>query len=216
MKLRYKILLGGLVVSLACFAYIAHAASSGPLGPSTTIDDASVGTQVWSNPNNAQVSDAVYATVVTSKLGVQSTHALKATNFGFSIPAGATINGILVEIQRKGDGGPIHDSTVQIVKSTGAYGSTNKASATNWPLSEAYASYGGGADLWGETWATTDINNSNFGVGLQAIQTADPSADTGSVDYIRITVTYTIATFHSSVTLRQSRVIVGNSRVIIQ
>ncbi len=35
--------------------------TSGPNSPGTIADDASVGTEVWSNPDNAKVSDNVYA-----------------------------------------------------------------------------------------------------------------------------------------------------------
>lgn len=140
-------------------------ATQGPQSPGTTVDDSSVGVTAWTNPNNTQVSDAVYATavigdnsttlstssirlvkggvisgsdlsdgaawptpaegylsyggssnlwglslspadvnssnfgVVLSCVGFLTSHYLKATNFGFTIPAGATINGVLVEPQ---------------------------------------------------------------------------------------------------------------------
>jgi len=135
--------------------------------PSTIVDDATVGTVAWTNPDNAKVSDDVWATAsifegedildssvkivkadgtigTTNKASGTSwsateayfsygsssdlwgetwtaenindvdfgivlsvidqgviSHYLKATNFGFSIPTGATINGILAEIERK-------------------------------------------------------------------------------------------------------------------
>lgn len=144
----------------------------GPNSPATTTDDATVGTAAWTSPNNAQVSDAVYATVVGGSLALIS-HYIKATNYGFSIPGGATINGILVEVEKKSSisNSTNHtvDNSVKIVKSTGSFGSTEKADTTTlWPLTEAYASYGGSADLWGETWAVSDINSSNFGVGFSS------------------------------------------------
>lgn len=143
-------------------------ALSGPLSPSTTVDDSTVGSVVWTNPNNAQVSDSIYASssvnngaidfsvkivkgntiagtdqsvaaawpptkayamfgsssnlwglawtpgdINASNFGVAvaatgtlfkgsaiTTHYLKTTNFGFAIPGSATVNGIVVEVQR--------------------------------------------------------------------------------------------------------------------
>lgn len=54
--------------------------------PGTLADDAAVGTVAWSNPSNAASSNDSYATA--SGAG-GTTHYLKATNFGFAIPAGA-------------------------------------------------------------------------------------------------------------------------------
>lgn len=150
-------------------------ANTTAMSPGTVVDDATVGTVEWSNPDNAKVSDNTYASadtnfgtgpqyadyavkivksdgsigtenkanlsisawptteayinygsasdlwsevwtasdindvdfgVVISAVdsGARKTHYLKASNFGFSIPIGATINGILVSIEKKGIG----------------------------------------------------------------------------------------------------------------
>lgn len=118
------------------------------------------------------------------------THYLKATNFGFAIPVGATINGIEVQIEKKSTLGTITDSSVKIVKADGSIGSTNKALGTTWPTSDTTFSYGGSQDLWGETWAYTDINDSDFGVVLSV---SLPMGETASVDYVKIIVNYTTA-----------------------
>jgi hypothetical protein len=77
-------------------------ANTSATSPGTMVDDATVGTVAWTNPTNAGASDNSYATIGTSgRCGVFTGHYLKATNFGFSIPVGATITGILVEIERK-------------------------------------------------------------------------------------------------------------------
>lgn len=159
--------------------------------PGTVVDDATVGTVAWSNPNNAKVSDNVYATAIYNN-AVDDAHYLKATNFGFSIPAGATINGILVEVQKKlGNAAESAvDQFVKIVKG-GAVGATNKAdTTTEWSTTEAYKSYGGSSDLWGTTWTPTDINASNFGFVITPQGGAGASVD-AQVDHIRITVYYT-------------------------
>lgn len=148
---------------------------TGVVSPGTMADDATVGTVAWTNPDNAKTSNDTYATAVTPGAGAFNTHYLKATNFDFSsIPADATINGILVEIEHKrvdtGYGvSPASDVVVKIVKSDGTIGTTNQADAgTAWPTTDTYKSYGGSSDLWGETWSVADIKDADFGVVLQA------------------------------------------------
>ena len=164
-------------------------AEEGPNSPGTMADDASVGTEAWVNPNNAKVSDNVYATAYFDEVSIS--HYLKATNFGFSIPTGATINGILVEIERRDLDERATDSSVKIIKADGSIGSENKADTVNrWPFSDTYKAYGGATDLWSETWTPEDINDTDFGVVLSTIG-GFTAAD---VDHIRITVYYTTTT----------------------
>lgn len=53
----------------------------------------------WVNPGNVTANDSVFATAALN-VGLH-TNELLATNFGFAIPAGATINGIQVDVNRK-------------------------------------------------------------------------------------------------------------------
>lgn len=152
------------------------ATNTAATSPGTMADDATVGTITWTNYNNAKVSDAVYASAANG-----TSHYLKATNFGFAIPAGATINGILVEIERyKGGTGTSKDTNVKIVKADGTIGTTNKALALNWLASESYFSYGSSSDLWGETWTYTDINDIDFGVVLNVTNVVGASLEGNS------------------------------------
>ena len=176
-----------------------YATDTGPNNPGTMADDATVGTIAWSNPDNAKVSDDSYATVTVVESQVV-THYLKATNFGFSIPAGATIDGILVEIEKKSVAQIImRDSAVRIVKADASFGATNKGdTVSNWPNTDTYVSYGASNDLWDEAWTAEDINNANFGVVLSAdLQTE--TTIIARVDHIRITVTYTAAVARVSI-----------------
>ena len=167
-------------------------ANTSATSPGTMADDATVGTVAWSNPDNAKVSDDVYATVGVDFAG-ETSHYLKATNFGFAIPAGATINGILVEIETKVHTGTMNAWTnIRIVKG-GTISTTTKAGGSSLTTTDAYYSIpssGAPTDLWGETWTPTDINASTF--GAVASQTNNGAGfRIVSVDHIRITVYYT-------------------------
>lgn len=164
-------------------------AAQGPLSPGTEADDASIGTQVWDfiSEGTALSQDDGYA---SASLTVgQETHYIKVTNFGFSIPAGSTIQGIAVEIERLC--GNCVDLSICIVKG-GAISATDKSVGAAWPVSDldSYGTYGGASDLWGESWTADDINASNFGVVFSAsVPSGGPFS--ARVDHVRITVTYT-------------------------
>ena len=145
---------------------------------------AAPGTSAWTNTGFAATSNDTYAVVSPGGLATQY---LAATNFGFSIPAGAVIDGIAVAIERQSSGGTIEDSSVLIVKS-GTLTGMDHALPGTWPTMDAVANYGGTTDLWGETWTEADINAANFGVGISVID----NVDAAGVDAISITVTYSL------------------------
>ncbi len=162
-------------------------ATAGPNAPGTMADDSAVGAGVWATVDNAKVNDSSYS---TNGSGAPATHYLKATAFGFAIPSGATINGIEVGITRKASINAkfeyANDNIVKLVKG-GTVSGDSKASTTKWPTSDGTVTYGTTSDLWGTTWADTDINASNFGVVLSA----NTVTATASVNYISVTITYT-------------------------
>jgi hypothetical protein len=147
-----------------------------------------VGTISWTNPGNIIADDTSYATATLSNA---TSRYLEGTNYGFAIPADATINGIVVTIGRfesVTDKGRVRDNVVSLIKG-GAITGTNKAVTQEWPTgSPVAATYGSTSDLWGATWTPADINASNFGVALSAISS---KMRTASVDYMQISVTYT-------------------------
>jgi hypothetical protein len=178
---------------LVTLSLASGATSSGPLSPGTTTDNSTVGTLTWSNPNNSKVSDNVYATAQAPSSTYANTHYIKATNYGFSVPSGAVIDGIIVGVERKRNSFTLaQDFSVVIVKADGSFGSQNKAdTSTEWPTTDTYVNYGSSSDLWGETWTPADINDADFGVGFSAHVKQNPDDGTVNVDHIRITVHYT-------------------------
>lgn len=158
--------------------------------PSVGTNDSSFGSIGWLTASNITSTNNVRATA--DMFNGDITNYLKATNFGFNIPAGATIIGIKVDIERSINGstlGGVRDREIKIIKSSGAISSNNLAdTSTNWPVlnSEGYATYNP-SNLWGEAWSNADINSSNFGVAIAAAATASRRAN---VDHVKITVTY--------------------------
>lgn len=179
----------------APFVYVqpVSALTSGPNNPSSAVNDSSAGALAWTNPGNATASDNAYATSALSSSNTTSQY-LKATTFGFSIPSNSIINGIQLDVERSEasvSSTNIQDNAVYLVKGGTIQTGTNKATATNWPASDAYANYGSGSDLWGNTWTASDINATNFGAVIQAKRSGSNS-ETARVDHMRITITYTL------------------------
>lgn len=142
--------------------------------------NASFGDVSWDGPGNiAQDGDQTFSEDITEYL-VSSAH-------GFAIPTGATIDGIEVRVRSLGEfaSPAVAFERVRIVKG-GVIGSTDKAAGTLTTSAVNY-DFGGASDLWGEMWAATDINASNFGVAVAF----DASSNFAYVNDVWIKVYYT-------------------------
>jgi hypothetical protein len=160
--------------------------SEGPNSPGTMAQDV-FGGIAWTDANNAMASDDSRASCV---MGADETSDLLiASDFGFSIPAGATIDGVEVEIEKRASGVAGGDNIALWVE--GSQQGDNKASAGEWPASDTYETYGGAADLWALSLTAEQVNASDFGVTLSVL--TDSGGGTAEVDHIRITVYYTEA-----------------------
>lgn len=163
--------------------------SEGPNSPDTGANDAAYGSLAWTSPGNVLASDNNRATAAVTNVNTPTQY-LKATDFDFAIPSGATIDGIIVEIERSATANACRDDRVRIVKADGSIGTSDKASGTDWATgADQVFSYGGAADLWGESWTPADINDVDFGVVL-AVKWIS-GTPTARVDHIKITVHYT-------------------------
>jgi hypothetical protein len=158
--------------------------------PATVVNDNSYGVTAWGTPANAMTSNNQFATATALILG-QKTNYLKATNFGFNIPAAATVCGIEVKFQRTFSGllGNITDAIVKIVRD-GVVEENNYASGTSWSGSNVYVTFGNTTEDWGCTWTPGQINASDFGVVIAANLGGVLVLPSAKVDHIQITVYY--------------------------
>ncbi|MHA1280347.1 MAG: hypothetical protein ACTSQ8_24505 [Candidatus Helarchaeota archaeon] len=147
----------------------------------------------WSNPSNIFVSDNFRASADISS-GYSQTNYIVATGFNFTIPVGATIDGIEVAIERKSSPKGAQDSKIYLWTESGGIGhivGDNKATSAFWPLSDSITSYGGSTDLWNAGFSVSDINDPGFGVAVRA-QASTPCV--AAIDNIYITIYYTEST----------------------
>ena len=171
------------------------ATSEGPNNPGTMADDNAVGTLAWANPDNAKTSNNVRSIITTPiEAGVFYSHYLEATNFGFSIPDGATIDGIVAEIEGYWETTEALFEIVRIIKGGIISGDNQVSGIVGVPEGESYTSFGWDGDLWGVEWTADNINSANFGVVLQVSQQGNEGGEFDShvyIDHMRITIYYT-------------------------
>lgn len=146
------------------------------------------------NPGNACANDAAFAEDTNSGSNTTSscTDAGKDRhlfyNYGFSILAGSTIDGIEVRLDAWADatgGGPF-----MCVELSWNGGTTWTAAKTTTSLgtTEATFTLGTSADTWGRTWASTDFADANFRVRITNVAT-NANRDF-RLDWAAVQVTY--------------------------
>ncbi|MBO9572574.1 MAG: T9SS type A sorting domain-containing protein [Chitinophagaceae bacterium] len=192
---RAGIALVMLTLSYKCV--FAQCSSTSFLSGSTFATDFTVGSVSFTSTGNAAASDDNYASA-TPLIPVVDTRYLKATGFGFTVPTGAVICGVEVELERSAAGitlaATIDDNDIRIVKGGTVTGS-NRAAAGDWTLTDVVVNYGSSSDLWGTTLTPAEVNNSGFGVAVSAgIHGVIGVLPTARIDRIRIRVYYNVVT----------------------
>jgi hypothetical protein len=174
-------------------------ASQGPRFPGTAASLANAGTSenanAWVSPGNVGADDATEASITAATYDSPDIgEILVASNFTFTIPAGSTIDGITVEIDRRSIiASSGKDFRVQLATGTtfaDLVGTNKAAPATIWPTTSTVATYGGAADTWTAGLTAAQVNAVGFAVFLSA-QANIANADIG-VDFIRVTINYTL------------------------
>lgn len=153
----------------------------------TVISVSASGDRFWIDPGNAEGDTAGTAATVNPPSGSTS-ELLRATNFGFAIPSGATILGITAEIEAVCTVANRHRWTDAYLVLAGAESGSNLGDLSYIPDAVAFKTFGSSSDLWGLSLTDTDINDAGFGVSVK-LERPGSSAVT-SVSRIRITVDY--------------------------
>lgn len=179
-------------LQILAFSNFGFGSTAGPNYPTAGVDSSATGTITWSNTSYITADDANYTTASLKKSEIS--HYLKGRNFGFSIPTGSTINGITVSCYRSSSGTYfMQDNVVKLIKAGEIVGSNYAQGLSYWQNGTwETATYGGTSNLWGTTWTAEDINNTNFGVVVSAKNSDLINTGTALVDYITITVSYTV------------------------
>ncbi|MCY1076970.1 hypothetical protein [Archangium lansingense] len=160
----------------------------GPNSPSVVVDDASIGTIAWTNPQNAAAKDDVYAQS-GGMVNNQLTHYLKATGFNFTSLPDRTPSGIVVEIRKKEFySNPYKDEVVKLVQGGAIVGENRPVSIYN--AEPKYSVHGRPTDLWGLTPTAADLASPDFGVALASRYASVSGNGRAQIDHLRMWLLY--------------------------
>ncbi len=166
---------------------------SSATGTFSTVGDTTYGSDVsvdWTGPTLvAEGSSGIAATASLS--ASRQTHRLDVTNWGITtsnIPSGSTILGISASVLWSvGNAGrTVSELQIRLIKG-GSPSGDNKAANSSSSTTYATNTFGGAADLWGNTFTDTDIRSSGFGLAIQYSRAANPATDV-RVDLVGLTI----------------------------
>lgn len=168
-------------------------ASTAATYPTTVTDRADEGWP-WSNLSLAEtVSDDAATCAVDPN---EYANTLEFVNFGFAIPSGATIDGIVAEYRVKRDSSG--SATVNSAFLTWGGTQHGSATATGVTITSSFNTLSAGASnsLWGASGGSlptpTIVNDPTFGFRLSMENTSGASVRTFSVAFARMTIYYTL------------------------
>jgi len=133
-----------------------------------------------SNPNNAFTSNDVYAT----GSGNQG-----YSGFGFTIPSGATINGIAVHLEANSGACTRTTKKYKAKLNNGTSDSVEKETVSNYGSSDQTQTVGGSNDLWNLSWTPDSVNN-NLKVVVITQCSGGGAPQSMSLDHVSVTVYY--------------------------
>lgn len=143
----------------------------------------------WSEVTNAKCDDDESRAHSAPLTRGQYTQVLKISNFGFSIPADARIEGIEVVLIRKADvADAIVDKAVQLMRDNVQVGADLRLSS-RWDETWTAVYYGDGVEDWDHAWSVHEINSAGFGVAISAMNLG--AIATPQVDEVLVTVHFT-------------------------
>jgi len=129
-------------------------------------NNADAGDVAWTNPGNVTASDDARATANVAS--PDTTQYLHATSFGHALPAGATVTGVEVRVERHASAADrVQDHTVQLIKGGTRQGDNKADTGTSWPDADATVDYGGSTAMWSLALTKADVEAAGFGVALR-------------------------------------------------
>lgn len=113
-------------------------------------------------------------------------------NYGFSLPSGATIDGIEVRLDARVDSTTGNPKMCVQLSWDGGLSWTAAQSTNNLTTSEASYILGSPTDTWGRTWSDANLSNSNF--RLRVINVVSNTSRDFSLDWAAVKIYYNNST----------------------
>lgn len=174
-------------------AYSSQGSFSGANGTWTDYSDS---TYPWIGLGSTTLKDDNFATCALGTIGASGgvTEFLRLTNFNFSIPASATIKGVVIRMFKKeAHGTSVIDDWVSLVVEGLTSGDILPDVSQYWHTGGTYIDYGGSGNLWGNALTPAIINGTNFGLAVAAFNTGNTITRNAQIDHVALTTYYTEA-----------------------
>lgn len=155
----------------------------------------------WGDPTKINTDDGNYTYFPISPSPNQTCF-LYATINASQFSTTDIIEGIYVSIEKRARGKVINCRDVNVQFYNGALLiSSNKKTATIWPSDASWLveNYGGSADMWSTTLTAADLNTGNIKLGFKAEKYAGALTTFLDVDYVFITIYYSIPTVTTTI-----------------
>lgn len=181
-------------------------ANATTIGPYTASSNAAVASSAGDNdgfettPTNTTSDDAAYAVSTNTGTGTSGSCALPNTvsdqhdfyDFSIaSIPTGAVIDGILVDMDAKYDGNTGTNTYCAFLSYNAGTNWTAGKNSADIGTSDTSFTLGGSTDTWGRTWSASEFTNANFRLRVMTLVGSSNQRD-ASLDYLAVTVYYTL------------------------
>jgi len=148
------------------------------------------GNTAWGTPTNIEGDTTGTAASVTPATNGHTSQVLRASNFGFTIPSDATVNGIVVEQERVGSANNrFYDANVRLLVA-GVESGDNKSTGLTYRNTKGFQEFGGASDLWAASPTPAIVNATGFGVSFKGVRSSGAGV-TANVFRVRIIVHYT-------------------------
>lgn len=156
--------------------------------PNNATNNNVAGTTAWTNLTNIVSSNNTNTSATAIAANGGTSQYLEIPFPAITIPAGNSIKGISINIERNASvANSIRDNVVQLLKSNVAVGNNKAATGTFWTTADVAAAYGDASDLWGTTWESSDFASTKL--RIQAYNNANGTA-TANIDYVSFTIYY--------------------------
>ena len=150
-------------------------------------NNAGIGATAWTTPGNVTADDAADATCSAAA----SSQYLVARNFNFaSIPAGATIVGVLVRVEASEHTAGTEPLLAQLQNETGTLFGSSKSTSNEGSISgtaKAIYTYGSTSDVWSASLTRAIVQDADFGVRFWFTTAHDVR-----VDFVTMAIEYTV------------------------
>jgi len=147
----------------------------------------SVGEAAFVDLANAEASDDAYASALFG--GGDTNCTLEMLDYGFSLPADATLLGLEYTVEGRQSGG-VQDENVNLIENAAGSSEDKAGDEGTWTGSDTTKVYGGPTDPWAMTLLGVHLNDAGFGVHHQW---SGGGGDTMFVDVIgELTAYYTV------------------------